>query len=603
MLSDLKVKTRFAILIGIIIITRIVVGFVETNSFNIIKDDIDSVYFGSIDDIKLIDEIRNEYAVSLLDIIYQSQNGKISATQAHDSIKEMKTRISDYWAQYIKDAKIHSHVLDNSSLSDRIESQMKEVSVALDKFLTTMKENNKEALTKLNMQEVQSLVFPLLKDLYQLIDLHIEETHTDYQDALTSIQSIKLYSLFTFLISTAVVVLIAIWIFVDLAKSLNKANEVIHKLTIGDLNFHIENCSKSELGQMLESMNTLAAAKRKITDALTEMSQGNLDISITPRSDKDSLGFALVNLIKNLRNIIGEIQLEVADMTTSSQEVVSSVSQIATTSAETAAAVSETTTSIEELKQTAQMSEEKAKDVLANSEETLQIVNTSEKLLQTTIDDMKQISDRMRTISEGIVKLSEHSQTIGDIIDTVNDLAEQSNLLAVNAAIEAAKAGEHGKGFVVVAQEIRTLAEQSKSATIQVRSILNEIQNSTTAAVLATEQGAKAVEKGVKQSAQTNESMQMLAVNVSHATQAANQIVISNQQQFVGIDQVTVAMNNISEASIQLVDNMKQMESAVTSFNEIGENLKGLTDQYIMSTGDEGDVRPSMSRKKMDKNK
>ncbi|QLH36673.1 MAG: hypothetical protein HWD61_11490 [Parachlamydiaceae bacterium] len=116
----------------------------------------------------------------------------------------------------------------------------------------------------------------------------------------------------------------------------------------------------------------------------------------------------------------------------------------------------------------------------------------------------------MKYISDSIVKLSKFGQSIGEIVDTVNEFTERSNLLAVNAAIEAAKAGENGKGFAVVAHEIRTLAEQSKSANFQIRSILDEIQNSTTAAVLATEQGSKAAEKGVGQSAKTSESMKLL---------------------------------------------------------------------------------------------
>ncbi len=114
---------------------------------------------------------------------------------------------------------------------------------------------------------------------------------------------------------------------------------------------------------------------------------------------------------------------------------------------------------------------------------------------------MKRIQTHMDSIAASIVRLSDQSQAIGEIIASVNDLAEQSNLLAVNAAIEAAKAGEQGKGFAVVAQEVRSLAEQSKQATAQVRNILGDIQKATSAAVMATEQGSKAVEAGVKQSA------------------------------------------------------------------------------------------------------
>ncbi len=109
----------------------------------------------------------------------------------------------------------------------------------------------------------------------------------------------------------------------------------------------------------------------------------------------------------------------------------------------------------------------------------------------------------------------------GEIIATVNDLSEQSNLLAVNASIEASKAGEYGKGFAVVAQEIKSLAEQSKQATAQIRVILFEVQKGISKAVMATEKGSKAVEAGVKLSAQTGESIESLAESVTESTNAA----------------------------------------------------------------------------------
>src|SRR5438128_3440680 len=116
---------------------------------------------------------------------------------------------------------------------------------------------------------------------------------------------------------------------------------------------------------------------------------------------------------------------------------------------------------------------------------------------------MARSREQMNSIAQIMVRLSEQNQAIGQIIATVDDLAQQSNLLAVNASIEAAKAGEEGKGFSVVAQEVKSLAEQSRQATTQVRAILSDIQKATSAAVMATEQGGKVVEAGVAQSGQT----------------------------------------------------------------------------------------------------
>src|ERR1700687_5995573 len=145
-------------------------------------------------------------------------------------------------------------------------------------------------------------------------------------------------------------------------------------------------------------------------------------------------------------------------------------------------------------------------------------------------------------------RLSEQSQTIGQIIATVEDLAAQSNLLAVNAAIEAAKAGEHGRGFGVVAQEVKSLAEQSRQGTTQGRAILRDTQKATTTAVLATEQGSKAVDVGTRQTEVAGESIQALTASVGDAAQAAIQIAASSQQQFVGVGQGGTALGGNKQA-------------------------------------------------------
>jgi methyl-accepting chemotaxis protein len=200
--------------------------------------------------------------------------------------------------------------------------------------------------------------------------------------------------------------------------------------------------------------------------------------------------------------------------------------------------------------------------------------------MEESLDAMHRIQEHMDLIADGIVRLSEQSQAIGEIIATVNDLAEQSNLLAVNAAIEAAKAGEQGKGFVVVAHEVKSLAEQSKQATAQVRTILGDIQRATSSAVMATEQGSKAVDSGAKLTGEVGESIRLLAQSISEAANAATQISASAEQQLVGMAQVALAMQNINQASAQNVASTKQAESAALSLHGLGQKLKQSVEQY-----------------------
>jgi methyl-accepting chemotaxis protein len=193
---------------------------------------------------------------------------------------------------------------------------------------------------------------------------------------------------------------------------------------------------------------------------------------------------------------------------------------------------------------------------------------------------INRIKQQMDSIAETMTRLGEQSQAIGQIVSTVEDLAAQSNLLAVNAAIEAAKAGEHGKGFAVVAAEVRSLAEQSKQATGQVRNILNDIQKAASAAAMATEQGSKAVDAGVTQAGLAGQSIQSLATTVTEGAQAATQIAASSQQQLIGVDQVASAMESIKQASTQNVASAQQLEAAAHNLKDLGQRLKGLVQHY-----------------------
>ena len=281
-----------------------------------------------------------------------------------------------------------------------------------------------------------------------------------------------------------------------------------------------------------------------------------------------------------LTHLLQRIKDAVNVLASSSSEILTATSQIATGTSETAASISETTTTVEEVRQAAELSSQKAKNVSDRAQQVSQVAQSGQKSVDETSVEMKNIKVQMESIAETIVKLSEQSQSIGGIIATVTDLADQSNLLAVNAAIEAARAGEQGKGFSVVAQEIKSLAEQSKQATLEIRNILNDIQRATGAAVMATEQGNKAVDTGVKQSLNAGESISKLADAVAESVQVAVQIVASSQQQVVGMNQIGTAMESINQAGSETAASMKQAETAAKNLHEMGMKLKDLVKEY-----------------------
>ncbi|CAN5918413.1 hypothetical protein BH11PSE3_BH11PSE3_24090 [soil metagenome] len=285
------------------------------------------------------------------------------------------------------------------------------------------------------------------------------------------------------------------------------------------------------------------------------------------------------SMVDELSQNEGQIRGTAVDLWTSAAQILASAGVLAGSAASAAASVIQTTSTVQQVRQTAEVASQKAKVVADSSHKAAQDSENGRKSTEDVAAGMNQIRQQMEAIAASMVRLSEQSQTIGQIIASVDDLASQSNLLAVNAAIEAAKAGEHGRGFGVVAQEVKSLAEQSRQATNQVRTILSDIQKATTAAVMATEQGAKAVANGERQTEVARESIQALAGSVIEASLAATQIAAASQEQLVGVNQLATSMENTKQSSAQNVASAKQLETSARDLNELGQRLQQMVER------------------------
>jgi methyl-accepting chemotaxis protein len=367
----------------------------------------------------------------------------------------------------------------------------------------------------------------------------------------------------------------------NIAKPLREITSIAEHIAEGDLSLapSIEN-RQDEVGILTQSFSLMTQSLRRMAEVAAQIAAGDLRVDIKPGSEKDQLGNSFALMAEKLRRTTADISEAINLLGSSASEILASTTQVASGSAETATAISETTTTVEEVRQAGQLSSKKAQNVSDIANRVDQVSRDGQKAVEETSAGIRNIRDQMDSIAATIVRLSEQSQSIGGIIAVVNDLADQSNLLAVNAALEAARAGEQGKSFAVVAQEIRSLAEQSKQSTAQVRDILGDVQKATSAAVMATEQGSKAVEVGVKQSAQAGEAIRILAEGIGEAVQAASQIAASSQQQVVGMDQIGTAMEDINQAGAETAASMRQMETAAMNLHELGEKLKQLVEQY-----------------------
>lgn len=217
-----------------------------------------------------------------------------------------------------------------------------------------------------------------------------------------------------------------------------------------------------------------------------------------------------------------------------------------------------------------------AQTVSNASTRTVAIAQEGRLAVQGIIDSMSDIKNRVQIIEQNIRDLAERTERIGQIITTVNEIANQSNLLALNASIEANRAAEHGEGFAVVAQEMRRMAALSKAATIQVKSILEEVQLATTQTVRATGESAQSIEQDLRLAAEARTAIDRLSQVVDESAQAATLMLDVGRQQMSGVDSVVVAVQSINDTTNQYLANTQVVEDAVRQMEELTRRLAGV---------------------------
>jgi methyl-accepting chemotaxis protein len=304
------------------------------------------------------------------------------------------------------------------------------------------------------------------------------------------------------------------------------------------------------------------------------VSSGDMTVEIPQFSRVDEIGIlarSFDRMLQSLREQTRNISETVGVLTASASEISSTAVKLAKSTSETSAVVSQSSSTVEQVRLAAKLASEQAQAVSETSRKAATASELGKDATHDTIAQMDAIKKEMDSIADTVKRLRMHSETIGTIVASVQDVAEQSNLLAVNASIEAARAGESGRGFAVVASEIKSLADQSKEATKEIRRILEETSNSIQAVVTATDRGREAVETGVMQSSHVGESIETLAVNVHASAQAAQLIDASSERQVLAVHQMADAMVNIDQA-------MQESRQAAISLGLSVDQLTGLAD-------------------------
>jgi methyl-accepting chemotaxis protein len=336
------------------------------------------------------------------------------------------------------------------------------------------------------------------------------------------------------------------------------------------------------LGGFLMARN-LSKPISALASIANEVNKGDLTLEIPKLSKIKEIGEladAFRIMIQGLRNQTAEVMQGISVLRQAASEISETVSTVVSSTTETLAAITQTSTTVEQFSQAARLAGAKGKNMAQMATKASQMSSSGSKATEDTRLRINIIRDQMDSIRETVLELSERAQAIENIMSTVQDLSDQSHLLAVNASIEAARAGEYGKGFSVVAQEIKALADQSKGSTGQIKTILEDIRRRINSVVISSEQGSREVQTGVDQANIAQSAIQSLSISVSDAAQIASVIEATSEQQAVGVSQVSDAMSNINQAMSDISDQATGLEGAVSRLSNLGITLQHLTVKY-----------------------
>ena len=316
--------------------------------------------------------------------------------------------------------------------------------------------------------------------------------------------------------------------------------------------------------------------------AMTRAAEGDLSTEVHYESE-DEIGVIIKaqrKMRKGLVELISQFKLTAEKVASAATEIASAAEQSASGAGEQESQAGEVSSSIEEMAATIVESSQNAASATESARNAAEEAGEGGHIVQQTIEGMQAISESVKASSATIAELGKRSDEIGEIIGVIDDIADQTNLLALNAAIEAARAGEQGRGFAVVADEVRKLAERTTKATAEIAGMIKGIQEDTSGAVASMEEGTTQVEAGMELAVKAGDSLTSIVSVVSEVQKMIEQIATASDEQSAAAEQISGNVGNIASVSKQSAESAEQMAATAEQLNRQTDNLNELVSRF-----------------------
>ncbi len=284
--------------------------------------------------------------------------------------------------------------------------------------------------------------------------------------------------------------------------------------------------------------------------------------------------------VSSIKDTLVQVSESSAAVASASTQISSSTEEMAAGAQEQSSQTSEVATAVDQMTKTLAETNSNIRKVADGAKQAKDNAQQGGEVVNETIKGMQRIAEVVNQSADQVKILGSSSDKIGEIIGVIDDIADQTNLLALNAAIEAARAGEQGRGFAVVADEVRKLAERTTKATKEIASMIRQIQSDTVQAVSSMEKGTQEVGKGISLAEEAGEMLQSIVGNAQNVSEMVAQIAASSDEQYTASEQISKNIEAINTVTQESASGVQQIAKTAEDLNRLTDTLQELLKQF-----------------------
>jgi methyl-accepting chemotaxis protein len=378
-----------------------------------------------------------------------------------------------------------------------------------------------------------------------------------------------------------VVTVIGLFIIRDITVGLNQVVGVANRISDGDLDVPSVGAGRrDEIGVLGQAFDHMVAALKSLSGVAGRIADGDLAVAVTPQTERDAMGLALANMVSRLSTLVGQVQKSGIQVNTSVTEIAATSKQQQATASEIAATTTEIGATAREISATSKELVRTMGEVASVADQSAVLAGSSQTGLTQMRDTMNKVMEAAGAINSKLAVLNEKAGNINQVVTTITKVADQTNLLSLNAAIEAEKAGEYGRGFSVVATEIRRLADQTAVATYDIEQTIKEIQSAVSAGVMGMDKFSEEVRRGMQEVQQVSAQLSQIIQQVQALAPRFDAVNEGMQLQATSAEQISEALTLLSDAAQQTVESLSQSTQAIDGLNQVSAALRSGISQF-----------------------